>query len=157
MIETVEQACDRLGLDVSMPIPPIGTYAAAVEHAGFVYTSGVVALKAPDWELLYGGRFGVDLDVENGYASARAAMVCTLANLRGVLGTLDRIDRFVKVTGYIQSDSAVVGLPKVLDGATDLLRDIFGDGKLPARSAIGVYALPGGSSVELECVVALRS
>jgi enamine deaminase RidA (YjgF/YER057c/UK114 family) len=116
----------------------------------------VVALKAPEWALEYGGRFGEDLDAASARLSARGAMLCTLANLRGALGSLDRVERFLRITGYVQTAPAVMGLPGVLDGASELAEQLFGTDALPARSAIGVYALPGGASVELECTVLLR-
>lgn len=153
----IEARLDRLGIVVGPAAPPIGSYAPVVMDAGIAYTSGVVALQAPDWTLLHPGRFGADLDPEQAAASARGAMLSTLANLRGALGTLDRLRRPLRVTGYVQSASVVVGLPSVLNGATDLLEALFGADALPVRSAIGVAALPGGASVELECAFALWS
>lgn len=146
-----------LGIDLGGPIPPLGSYAGAVVHGDLLYTSGIVGLQAPDWALLYPGRFGDDLSAEDAYASARAAMLSTLANAVGAVGSIDRIARAVKVTGYIQSERSVMGLPGILNGATDLLVELFGADVVPARSAIGVQALPGGASVELECIFALTS
>jgi enamine deaminase RidA (YjgF/YER057c/UK114 family) len=156
MTSSPQARLDELGIELGPPIPPIGTYSAVVVHDRLAFTSGVVGLLAPDWELQYPGRFGVDLTPEQARASARAAMVSTLANLRGALGSLDGVARAVKVTGFVQTADAAPGLPGVLDGATELLADVFGVDSVPARSAVGVRALPGGASVELECVFALR-
>jgi enamine deaminase RidA (YjgF/YER057c/UK114 family) len=151
-----EQIAAKLGIEVGPPVPPVGKYSAVTVAGDIAYTSGVVALKAPEWALEYAGRFGEDLDAAGARMSARGAMLCTLANLRGALGSLDRIDRFLRITGYVQSISVVTGLPGVLDGASELAEQLFGADSLPARSAIGVYALPGGASVELECTVLVR-
>lgn len=153
----VEARLAELGVEVGPAAPPLGSYAPVVVDGGLAYTSGVVALVAPNWDLLHPGRVGADLDVATAAASARGAMLSTLANLRGALGTLDRLRRPIRVTGYVQSALTVAGLPGVLNGATDLLAELFGADALPARSAIGVAALPGGASVELECVFALWS
>ena len=88
---------------------------------------------------------------------ARGAMLSTLGNLRGALGSLDRIARFLKITGFIRAVPGFVKTPPLMDGASELLRDIFGPDLLPARSAIGVSALPGNASVEIESVVLLES
>jgi enamine deaminase RidA (YjgF/YER057c/UK114 family) len=146
----------ELGIELGPPIPPIGSYASVVVQGELAFTSGVVGLRAPDWDLLFPGRFGDDLSPEDAYSSARAAMMSTLANLRGALGSLDRVARPIKVTGFVQTLDSVMGLPRVLDGATELLAELFGPGAAPARSAVGVRALPGGASVELESIFALH-
>lgn len=154
--DSPEALAAALGIEIGPPVPPVGRYAAVAIAGDVAYTSGVVALRAPDWALEYGGRFGDDLDAASARLSARGAMLCTLANLRGALGSLDRVDRFLRITGYVQTVPAVMGLPGVLDGASELAEQLFGTASRPARSAVGVYALPGGASVELECTVLLR-
>jgi enamine deaminase RidA (YjgF/YER057c/UK114 family) len=149
-----EQLATELGIEVGPPVPPIGLYAPVCIAGNIAYTSGVVALRAPNWDLEYGGRFGDDLSVEDARLAARGAILCTLANLKGELGSLDRIERFLRITGFVQSTPVAVGLPGVLDGASQVIEQLFGS--VPARAAIGVYALPGGASVELECTVLLR-
>jgi enamine deaminase RidA (YjgF/YER057c/UK114 family) len=154
--DSPEAIAAALGLEIGPPVPPVGRYSAVAIAGDVAYTSGVVALKAPGWALEYGGRFGDDLDAAGARLSARGAMLCTLANLRGALGSLDRVERFLRITGYVQTVPAVLGLPGVLDGASELAEQLFGADWRPARSAIGVYALPGGASVELECTVLQR-
>jgi enamine deaminase RidA (YjgF/YER057c/UK114 family) len=155
-MDSPEQIAGRLGLQTGPAVPPAGRYAPVCVAGEVAYTSGVVALRAPRWELQYPGRFGHDLDADQARLSARGAMLCTLANLRGALGSLDRIERFLRITGFVQTVAAVAGLPGVLDGASELAEQLFGTRALPARTALGVYALPGGASVELECTVLLR-
>jgi enamine deaminase RidA (YjgF/YER057c/UK114 family) len=137
-------------------IPPIGRYRAVVVAGPFAYTSGIVALTTPGFELVHPGRVGVDLSTEDARESARGAMLCTLANLRAELGDLDAIAHFVRITGYVQTGPEVEGLPAVLNGASEVVETLWGPQVLPARTAVGVAALPGGASVELECVVLLR-
>jgi enamine deaminase RidA (YjgF/YER057c/UK114 family) len=156
-VDSPEQIVSRLGIEIGPPVPPVGRYSSAAIGGGIAYTSGVVALLAPDWKLQFGGRLGDDLTVEQARLAARGAMLCTLANLRGALGSLDRIERFLRITGYVQTTPAVTGLPGVLDGASELAEQLFGTETLPARTAVGVYALPGGASVELDCTVLLKN
>ena len=107
--------------------------------------------------MVYAGSVGDDISVEDAQKSAALAMVCTLANLKGALGgSLNRVDRFVKLMGFVRCQSDFMQAPTVVNGASEVLLNIFGQDRLPARSAIGVAALPGGASVEIDAVVRLR-
>jgi enamine deaminase RidA (YjgF/YER057c/UK114 family) len=151
-----EQRIADLGLELREPLAPIGRYASAVVHERTVHTSGIVALEGPPWHLAYPGRLGETLTVDDGVASAASAMVSLLSNVRGVLGSLDDIERFVKVVGYVSAVPAFDKVPAVVDGATGILADVFGVDLLPARTSLAVPSLPGGASVELEAIIALR-
>lgn len=153
---TPEELIANGTVELGDPVPPIGRYSAVAVADSIAYTSGVVALTTPDFQLLHPGRFGVDLDADAAKLAARGAMLCTLANLRGELGSLNRIARFLRITGYVQTADSVTGLPGVLDGASEVVETLFGADQLPARTAVGVAALPGNASVELDCVVQLR-
>ena len=108
--------------------------------------------------MAHAGSVGNELDLETACRSAALAMVCTLANLKGALdGSLDRIDRFVRLSGYVRCLPDFMQLPNVMARASEVLEEIFGDELLPARTAIGVSALPGGASVELDTIVRLKS
>jgi len=107
----------------------------------------------PPLRLAYAGCLGDDLSIEDGQASARGAMLSTLGNLAGALGSLDRIVRFVKMVGYVRATPDFGKTPTVMDGASQLLKDLFGQELLPARSAVGVSALPSGASVEIDTIV----
>lgn len=154
----VDQKLKELGIEIPGPLPSGGLYASVVIDGDIAYTSGIVAIDiGPPIKLAYGGLVGVDLGIEEGQASARSAMISTLANLHGALGDLDRIERVLKLTGYVRAASDFFDLPKVLDGASQLLIELYGDDRRPARTTVGVASLPGGASVELDTIVRIRS
>jgi enamine deaminase RidA (YjgF/YER057c/UK114 family) len=152
-----EKRIADLGIQIPDPLPSGGLYTPVVIDGAVGYTSGIVAIETNPMRLAYPGVVGEDLSIEEGQASARGAIISTLANLRGALGDLDRIERFLKVTGFVRAAPGFKELPKVLDGASQLLIDIFGDDLRTARTTVGVIALPGGASVELDTVLRLRS
>jgi len=138
-------------------LPVHGLFPGAVIDGNTVYTSGIVAVEGPPLKMVYAGSVGDDLDIEAGQKSAAQAMLNTLGNLKGVLGgSLDRIDRFLKFTGFVRCQPTFGDAPLVVNGASELLESIFSKDLLPARSAIGVAALPNGASVEIEAIVRLR-
>jgi enamine deaminase RidA (YjgF/YER057c/UK114 family) len=150
-----ERRIEELGIELMDPLPAGGLYTSAVVAGDLAHASGVVAVEGPPLRLAHRGCLGDDMDVEAGQQSAAGAMISLLSNLRGELGTLDRIDRFVKMTGYVRAAPTFEKMPAVMDGASRLLVDIFGEPC--ARTAIGVAALPGGASVEIDAVVRLAS
>lgn len=153
----IEKRLVELGIRIPDPLPAGGLYTPVVIDGEVAYTSGIVAVDpGPPMALAYPGIVGEDLTVEEAQAAARGALVSTLANLRGSLGDLDRIDRFLKVTGFVRAAPGFKELPKVLDGASQLIVDLLGTDRLSARTTVGVAALPGGASVELDTVVRLR-
>lgn len=152
-----EKRIADLGIEVPAPLPAGGLYASVVVDGGLAFTSGIVAVEGPPLRLAYAGRVGDDLSLEDGQRSARGALLSTLGNLRGALGDLNRVERVLKMTGFVRATPDFQPLPKVMDGASELLVEIFGEDRLPARTAVGVAALPGGASVELDTIVRLRS
>lgn len=144
------------GVELRDPLPAGGLYTPIVVDGLVAYTSGVVAVEGPPLRLAHAGRLGDDLSLEQGQASAAGAMVSTLSNLHGFLGSLDRVERFLKVTGFVRVAPDFTDMPKVMDGASELLVKIFGQDLAPARSAVGVTSLPGGASVELDTIVKLE-
>jgi enamine deaminase RidA (YjgF/YER057c/UK114 family) len=147
----------ELGITITEPLPQGGLYSSVVIDGTVAYTAGVVAVDGPPWKLAYAGSVGDELDIETAKASAALAMRCSLANLRGALGgSLNRVERFMRLTGYVRCLPSFQQPPAVMDGASQVLLDIFGRDLLPVRTAIGVSALPGGASVELDTIVKLR-
>ena len=137
------------------PIPkPVATYRTAVRHGNLVYVSGHGPLKLDG--TLHLGRLGANLDLEAGYAAARATALAILSTLRAHLGSLDKLVRPVKALGLVCCTPEFVDHPKVINGFSDLMVEIFGEEGKAARSAFGVPALPNGMAVEIECIFEVR-
>jgi enamine deaminase RidA (YjgF/YER057c/UK114 family) len=150
-----ESRIAELGVKIPDPLPAGGLFTSVVIDGNIAYTSGIVAVEGPPLRLAYPGCVGDDLSIEDAKLSARGAMISTLGNLRGALGSLDRIERFCKMTGYVRATPGFDKTPAVVDGASEVLLEIFGKELLSARTAIGVSALPGGASVEIDTIVKL--
>ena len=134
---------------------PQGAYVAVVLTGDWAFTSG--QLPIVEGELLWRGIVGRDLTVEDAYQAARQCCFNALAVLESALGGLDRIKRIVKVTGFVASASDFTQQPRVINGASDLLLQVFGDTGSHARSVVGVLVLPLNAPVELELLVEVDS
>lgn len=152
-----ESRIAELGLNIPDPLPAGGLFTSVVVDGTIAYCSGIVAVEGPPLRLAYAGCVGDDLSVDDGKLSARGAMLSTLGNVRGAIGTLDHIERFLRLTGYVRAIPGFDKTPAVIDGASELLVEIFGKDLLSARTAIGVSALPGGASVEIDAIVKLTA
>ncbi len=150
-----EQRLRELGIEIPAPPLPQASYLPAVKANGFVQTSGQLPLQ--DGKLVYQGKVGKDLTVEEGAAAARLCCLNCLAAIRNLLGSLDLIEQIVMVRGYVNSAPDFSGQALVLEGASKLLIEIFGDSGKHARLAVGVSDLPGGAAVELELLVKATS
>lgn len=151
---TPEEKVKELGLDLSTPQTPGANYLSAVQTGNLVYTSGSGPYR--DGKAVCLGHLGAEVSVAQGYDAARLAMVNALKALRGFLGSLDRIERFIKVTAFVSSAPDFTQQPQVVNGASDLLVEIFGEAGRHARCAIGAAALPRGMAVELEVIAQVR-
>jgi enamine deaminase RidA (YjgF/YER057c/UK114 family) len=148
---------DRLrDLHLSLPEPPhpIGSYLPAVQAGDLLFLSGTTCYT--DNGLLHRGRVGSDLTLEQGQAAARQTALNLMAILRASLGDLRRVVRLVKLNGYVNSAPDFDQQPAVINGASDLLVEIFGEQGRHARAAIGVSDLPGHIHVEIELIVQVR-
>jgi len=145
----------ELGLTLYGPHPPHDPLDAVVVHDGVARTSG--QLPRIQGTLTCLGRLGDDVSVEEGRAAAAVCALNALAVLEAALGSLDRIERVLTVTGYVASAPDFHEQPTVVDGASHILADVFGEAGRHTRSAIGVAALPRGGAVELEVTVAVRA
>ena len=134
---------------------PLGSYKLAVISGNLIFVSGQLPLK--DAKLLYKGKVGVDLSVEQGMEAARVAAINSVSAMKNELGDLNRITRIVKITGYVSSGAGFDMQAKVINGASDLFYEIFGDIGRHARAAVGVYELPLGSPVEIEVTAEISS
>ncbi len=144
---------DRLraeGIELPDTPTPVAAYAPAVEAAGFVYTAGQI--PRVKGELLFAGRVGAEVTEDEARQASRQAAVQAIAAIKSVVGDLDRVQRIVKVTVFVCSGPGFTRQPYVADAASELFQLAFGDKGKHARSAVGVAALPLGSSVEVEVI-----
>ncbi len=151
---TPEQKLAELGIVLPESPPAVGNYLSAVQHGDLLFVSGHGPYR--DGEYLYRGKVDSEVSVTDAQAAARLTIINALGSARAALGTLDRVTRVVKLFGMVNSDPRFAAQPKVIDGASDLLAEIFGDAGLHTRSAVGLGALPMGISVEIEMVLAVR-
>ncbi len=137
---------------IVLPAPPAaaGTYAPCVRHQDLLYVSGAGPLR-PDGSYVI-GKVGAGLDAAAGREAARLTGLAMLATVRGHLGSLDRVVRLVKVLGLVNATPDFTEHPKVINGFSDLMLEVFGPAGLAARSAIGAPSLPGGMAVEVEAI-----
>jgi enamine deaminase RidA (YjgF/YER057c/UK114 family) len=134
------------------PAQPIGSYVPVVQVGNVLFTSGALPVK--DGKLEHTGAVGsYSVSLEKGREAARLCAINCLGNLRAYLGGLDRIKRIIKLTGFVNSAPVFYEQPAVINGASDLLVELFGEQGRHARSAVGVSALPMNASVELEMIV----
>jgi enamine deaminase RidA (YjgF/YER057c/UK114 family) len=133
------------------PAPkPIATYVSAVRQGNLLYVSGHGPLRSDG--TLHTGKLGVDLDIPAGVAAARQTGLAILATLRSHLGSLDKVGRLIKVLGLVNCSPEFGDQPKVINGFSDLMVEVFGEAGKGARSAVGTSALPGGIAVEIEAI-----
>ncbi|HSS10565.1 MAG TPA: RidA family protein [Acidimicrobiales bacterium] len=155
MSESYEGRLQELGWDLPGPHPPHDPLIAVVVYGGVARTSGQLPRIAG--ELICKGVLGADVTVEEGYQAARVCALNAVSVLRAELENLDRIERVLTVTGYVASTPGFDAQPAVVDGASHVLYDLFGEAGRHTRSAIGVAALPRRGAVEVEVTVALRA
>lgn len=148
-----EQRVASLGLTLPVPPQPVATYVPSVRVGDLLFISGVVPSR--DGRIVFQGKVGGDLSKEEGYEAAKVSLLNALANVRQAAGSLDRVQRIVKMTGYVASREGFKEQPYVINGASDLLVEIFGEAGRHARAAVGVAELPLGVPVELELTVQL--
>jgi enamine deaminase RidA (YjgF/YER057c/UK114 family) len=151
-----EKRLAELGITLPEVAAPVAAYVPAVQTGNYIYTSG--QLPFVEGKLPATGKVGEDeglISADDAAAYARTCALNALAAVRSVTGSLDSISRIVKVVGFVASDPSFTGQPAVINGASSVLGEIFGDAGVHARSAVGVAVLPLDSPVELELVVEL--
>lgn len=150
-----EARLTELGLVLPPAPKPVGVYKPIMVVSGMAYLSGHGPLRAD--KTLITGRLGADMDVKAGYEAARVTGLAMLATLQGALGSLDQVGRLVKLLGLVRCTENFFDQPAVINGCSELFRDIFGeDAGVAARSALGTNALPGGIAVEIEAIFQLK-
>lgn len=143
----------ELGLTLPPAAKPVASYVPVVASGPLAFVSGQVPRR--EGQVVFPGRLGETVTVEQGYAAAREAALSALAAMEEA-GLLERVSRVVRVTGYVASVATFTDQPKVVNGASDLLVQVFGENGKHARTAVGVAGLPLGASVEVEFVFELR-
>ncbi len=144
----------ELGIELPQAAEPSFNYVPVTLHRGVAYVSG--QMPKVDGEVRVFGKVGEEVDLETARGEARICILQGLACLEHALGNLDRITAILKVNGYVASARGFNGQPKVIDAASDLLVEIFGDKGRHARAAVGVAELPRNAAVEIEMVVAFE-
>jgi enamine deaminase RidA (YjgF/YER057c/UK114 family) len=147
---SAEQRLKELGIQLPAPPEPFGTYAEAVQTGNLLFLTGMLPTEGR--QAKFTGRVGAELDVEAGRKAARLAALNVLAVARQHLGSLDKITRIVRLGVSVATSGDVRDQPKVADGASELLQDVFGKDKNPSRLVYGVASLPLGTPVELEVI-----
>jgi len=151
---SAESRLKELGIEVPEPVAPVASYVPAVQSGNQLWISGQVTKKGD--KFLHNGKLGADVTIEQGQEAARQSALNALAAARKALGSLDRVARVVKVVGYVASAPGFTDQPKVVNGASDLLVQVFGESGRHARSAVGVSELPLGVCVEIEMVLEVK-
>ena len=151
---SAEQRLKELGIQLPTPPAPFGTYVEAVRTGNLLFLSGMLPTDGHGAKFV--GRIGAELDVETGRKAARLAALNVLAVARQYLVSLDRVTQVVRLGVSVATSGDVRDQPKVADGASELLQDVFGKDKLPCRLVFGVASLPLGTPVELEVILEIR-
>jgi enamine deaminase RidA (YjgF/YER057c/UK114 family) len=142
----------ELGIELPQPAAPVASYVPVVIAGGFAHVSGQLPFIGGQQVT---GRLGDDIGLDRGAQAARACGLMILAQLNAALGSLDRVERIVKLGAFVNSTADFTDQPKIANGASDLMVELFGGKGTHARSAIGVPALPLGAAVEVDAIVAV--
>jgi enamine deaminase RidA (YjgF/YER057c/UK114 family) len=150
----IDEKLAALGIILPEPAAPVASYVPAVEAGGLLYISGQISFV--DGQLMT-GKVGDTRSEEEGQAAARGCGLMLIAQMKAALGSLDRVERIVKLGAFIASTPDFTGQPKIANGASDLMEAVFGDAGKHARAAVGVPVLPLDATVEIDAIVKVRS
>ncbi|HCP15419.1 MAG TPA: hypothetical protein DIT32_06630 [Peptococcaceae bacterium] len=151
----IEKKLEEMGLKLPAVAKPIAAYVPGVKVDNFIYTSGQIPLV--DGALKYAGHVGAEISPEDAYEAAKVCCLNCLAIVKDLAGDLDNVEKIVKVAGFVQSAAGFNGQPKVVNGASELLGQLFGDKGVHARSAVGVNELPINAACEVELIVKVKA
>jgi len=146
-----EKKLKELGISLPQPPKPVANYVPAVRVGNLLFVSGHGPYQ--DGKTLTSGKLGKQLTIEQGYQAARNVALNCLASIKATIGDLDKVKRVVKLLGMVNCTEDFKDQPKVMNGASDLLVEIFGEAGKHARSAVGMQALPNGIPVEIEMIL----
>jgi enamine deaminase RidA (YjgF/YER057c/UK114 family) len=149
MAGAIEQKLASLGINLHEAPAPVANYVGFVRSGNLLFVSGQVCFD-PAGKLIARGKLGAGVSIEQGAAAARGCAINLLAQIKAALGDLDKVVRVVRLGGFINSAPDFVDGPKVMNGASDLMVQVFGDKGRHARTTVGVASLPADASVEVE-------
>jgi enamine deaminase RidA (YjgF/YER057c/UK114 family) len=152
---SAERRLAELGIELAPAPTPLGAYVESLQTGNVLYLSGILPVIGHEPKFV--GRLGKQYNIEQGREAARLAGLNVLSVARKHLGSLDTVSKVVKLTVYLAAEEDFPALPKVADGASELLRDVFGKDKLPVRMVLGVASLPLGVPVVLEVVFEIEA
>jgi enamine deaminase RidA (YjgF/YER057c/UK114 family) len=155
MTDPIQARLAELGIKLPEPAAPVAAYVPAVEAGGLLYISGQLPFRE-DGSLIT-GRLGEDLNLAHGQEAAERCSVMLIAQMKKALGSLERVERIVKLGAFVASDPHFTDQPKVANGASELMERVFGEPGRHARSAVGVPVLPLGAAVEIDAIVAVKA
>lgn len=144
----IEKKLKDMGLELPEIPKPMANYVPAVRTGNLLFLSG----HGPQKDIPT-GKVGKDLTVEEGYEAAKSTALGLISTMKNTIGDLDKVKRFVKLTGFVNCSEDFTDQPKVINGASDLFVEVFGEKGAHARAAVGMYQLPGGIPVEIEVIV----
>ena len=147
----IEALLKEKGIELPEAVKPVANYVTSVRTGNLIFTSG----HGPQKHIPL-GKVGKELTLEQGYEAARNTALCLISTLKDVLGDLDKVKRIVKLVGFVNCAEDFKDQPKVVNGASDLFVEIFGEKGKHSRSAVGMYQLPNGIPVEIELVVEIE-
>ncbi|HEK9100415.1 RidA family protein [Bacillus pfraonensis] len=148
-VQTPESKLNEMGLMLPAIRPVVGNYVGCVRVGNLLFTAG----QGVDQ---YHGKLGKDVSIEDGYKAARQSMLNLLSVVKNELGDLNKVKRVVKLLGFINSTEDFIDQPKVMNGASDLLVDVFGEKGKHARSAVGMAQLPNNTTIEIEMILEIE-
>ena len=149
MAGTVEQKLAAQGVTLHTPPSPVANYVGFVRTGNLLFVSGQVCVD-PQGKLIAKGKLGAGVTIEQGSAAARGCAINLLAQIKAALGDLDKVVRVVRLGGFVNSAPDFLDGPKVLNGASDFMVEVFGDKGRHARTTVGVSSLPADAAVEVE-------
>ena len=147
----IEEKLNELAIKLPTPPSPAGSYIPVVTTGNLAFVSGQIPMK--DGNVIFQGKVPENQSVDSARDAAKICIINGLAQLKANLGSLDRIVKFVRISGFVNSNSDFIEQPKVINAASDLLVEIFGDMAKHSRIAVGVASLPLNSTVEIDMVV----
>ena len=147
-MSSIDARLQALGIELPTPAVPAANYVPFVRTGNLLFVSGQIPMGPKGIDFV--GKLGADADVDFGRAAARLCAINLIAQVRAATGDLEKLVRVVKLTGFVNSTGDFLDHPKVVNGASDLMVDVFGDKGRHSRSAVGVAALPFGVAVEVE-------